>query len=200
MSTPDLTDRIRPSDEPATPARRRVPWWAAVAGAVVLVGVGGWLALALNPSIESAGMSWGDVTQVDESGIGRVTDPDDRVYDGAWAFRNDGRFPVTVRLAPPANPTWEWRALLFPLEEPDHFTPSDQRNAADELTVAPGEQFGVSFAVGLGCGEYVAGSGIELHTLGLEVTHLGLTHTIEVEGTTRVAVMTTTDHQPAPDC
>jgi hypothetical protein len=209
VTTTDRVEHDETTDDPGAPAarraRRRWPWLLG-AGVVVLV-VGTWLVLGLTPSFRSSWTGATDPEAVDEppgfifgTPESSVTEPSDDTYDGIWTFRNDGPLPATIRVVDVQPDGWTWRAQLFPLPGDGGMADEDVARATDEITVGPGESFGMTFAFGFGCVEISPGSIIGLDTVTLEATTLGLTRAVEVETDPAISVVASESPRPPARC
>lgn len=203
------TESVESTDTSAAPAagraRRRWPWLL-LAGVVVLV-VGTWLALGLIPAIGGGYASGGDPEAVDEPpgfvfgpDESTVTDPSDGTYDGFWTYGNDGLLPVTVRIAERDDIAFTWHAQLFALPADGGITEEHLAQVTDELTVEPGEFFGVSYSFGFTCEPFAAGGAFGIDSVLLEVTTLGLTRTVRLDGSSSISIYTATGYTPPADC
>lgn len=205
-----MSDVERGAPHPVVPPRRRSRVRVGVlltASVLALGALTAWLVVGLNPSMTAGAFSaWDPESVLDEDPLGTVStsvvvDPADGTWDGAWSIRNEGRAPATVRVHDDEGP---YEAVAFALFSPNPagggYDHTDPERTAEALTLAPGEEAGLLVSVGMGCASYQAGSGMGITTVDLDVTTLGLTRTVTVDGNMQVLVHTQTGHAEGPEC
>jgi hypothetical protein len=175
-----------------------------VGALLVAAGLTAWLTIGLRPEISTGPVFNVDPAALDDTSptgdlqTSYVVDPTDGAWDGFWSFRNEGPVAVTVRLHP-VGPTPEIHKFTLVELRPADFVASDLEHTAEKLTVEPGREFGVIVRFGMGCASWSDAS-LGLDRLTFDVTTLGLTRTVEVEGNVPILVMTEHGYVPGPDC
>lgn len=176
----------------------------AIGALLVAAGLTAWLVIGLGPRISTGSMYDVDPEALDDTSptgtlqTSYVVDPTDGAWDGFWSFRNDGPVAATVRVHSDA-PTPEIHKFTLVELRPLGLLASDLENTAEEVTVEPGRQVGVIVRFGMGCAPF-ADASLGLDSMTLDVTTLGLTRTVEVDGNIPILVMTEDDYTPGPDC
>lgn len=188
---------------PAVPATQRVRsrrgWVAAAVVGTAAVGVGLALNSVVTPHIapgttmqyEGTAVSTGDLSQQVT-----VDDPEDGTSDGQWSFVNDGSRTIKVRVAdvqPQTEPAMQLEARVAALG-------SEARISGDQVTVRPGEEFGVTYSFGPGCTPVDEHTVIGVDRVRLEVTTLGVTRTVDAVSNVVVAYRNSAGYVPPAGC
>ena len=202
-----LLDDDTTPQAPERRVRRRTTRAIGAAALVILVALvaAAWLVVGLTPRLGQGSVNFAD-EEVTEPPPGFdvfgpdeqvVNDPSDGTVDGEWTFRNDGRLPVTLHVAEQSHGSDTTYVVQL---RDQHGAVGEPGTAVAGLTVAPGEQFGVSYSIGPHCAEQSPGVAYGTDAVRLRVTTLGISRTLDVGTEFPVVYSTTAGHRPPAGC
>ena len=191
----------------ARPSRARpIAVWSVVVVLTALVAT--WLLAGFNPALSPTGFSWQGPEFVEQKVPG-ATDDQEKTWtawdteSGAWAsvlVRNTRPYPVTVSPASVGNVV-EVQVAAYDYPEAGGLISPEAVTPAASLEVPSGGYVVVLLHVSDRCVEMMAGGatgGSDVATV--NVTTLGITHSLDIPFPATYLAGTTTDHMADPSC